>query len=148
MRGYFSLDNRWQSISECLIELDRFSGALKRIKGRSLGEFLADPDLQHRAERNLHGALEASMTIGCLLIAATGAELPNNYEELFDRLAEESIISRDVALRLRHLEEFHNILIHGRIDNWQKVYEQLDEVTDFENFAVEIRGYLKGKMAA
>lgn len=130
---------------EHLNEIDQFTKALALIKENSLENFLADKDLRKRAERNFHGALESAMAVGSLLIVNSRGELPNNYEAIFDVLGSRRIISLDLAERLRKLEDFHNILIHGKIENWQKVFDQLERVEDFKEFVRQVRDYISGK---
>lgn len=127
---------------EHLNEMEQFTKALLKLEECTLEDFLADRYLQSRAERNLHGALESAMAVGGRLVVASGGVLPNNYEELFDVLEEKKIISEELARRLRRLEDFHNILIHGRIENWEEVYQHLERTDDFLAFVKQVREYV------
>ena len=129
-------------VNEHLEELERFNGVLVKLKGYSLEDFLADKDIEAHAERSLHGALEAAMSIGEELITVSGGKLPVTYEAVFNMLGDREIIATDLAKRLRRLEDFHNILIHGQIENWEDVYDQLGRADDFQEFVREIRDYL------
>ncbi len=143
MRGHINKDNSLNRINTQLRELDRFTEALVLIEDCSLEDFLADDELQRLAERNLHGALEAAMTTCSLLTVTAGHGLPNTYEGLFRQLAKEGIINNALADGLETLEEFHNILTHGKIKNWNIVYDQLSNQNYFRNFTRQVRSYLR-----
>lgn len=143
MRGSVNKGDYLKRINLHMRELARFTEALVLIEDCSVEDFLADGELQQLAERNLHGGLEAAMTISGLLTVESGKELPNNYEGLFRKVANAGIITDEVADGLETLEEFHNILTHGKIRNWNVVYDQLSNQNYFREFSRQVRNYLR-----
>jgi len=143
LRGSVDKDDSLKRINLQLRELARFTEALVLIEDCSMEDFLADNELQRLAERNLHGGLEAAMTISELLTVKSGNDLPNNYEGLFRKVANAGIITNELADGLETLEEFHNILTHGKIKNWNIVYDQLSKQNYFRDFSRQIRNYIQ-----
>jgi len=71
--------------------------------------------------------------------------LPNEEDNVFEKLAENNIISEDMAEKLVQMKSFRNILLHryGEINN-KLAYENISTNNkDFLEFKKEILEFLK-----
>lgn len=123
-------------ISSRLKKLEKCVQKLRTVATVDKKKFLKDEDLQDKAERNLHIAIECCLDIGNHIISALGFRTPKDYEDIFQILGEEKIIPREFSQSLRGIGGFRNILVHDYLDvDLSKVYDHLQKLKDFNRFA-------------
>ena len=101
--------------------------------------------LRRAVERSLQVAVEVCLDIGRRIIALEGFRYPENNQDVFQILAEESIVPPDLSPTLREMGRFRNLIVHdyAQIDN-ARVYGILKKrLGDFDAFAEAIRAYLE-----
>lgn len=96
-------------------------------------------------ERLLQLAIQTVIDICNIVVSGLDLGLPSEENDLFDKLADEGVISEDTKNNLYEMRGFRNILVHeyATVDN-QLVFETAQESTeDFRKFASEIKDKLK-----
>ncbi|MCP5265240.1 MAG: DUF86 domain-containing protein [Burkholderiaceae bacterium] len=118
-----------------LRELSRRLDRLAFRRPASLAQLQADEDLQDIVTRNLELAVQSAIDIAMHLCAAHG-EVPTSGADAFTRLANQKLISRAQAQRLRRSVGFRNVLAHEYVAlDWTVVMHALDEgVADLSSF--------------
>lgn len=131
------INSRLKKLEKCVQKL-KLAAAVNKEK------FLADEDLQDRVERNFHIAIECCLDIGNHIIAASGFRAPKNYGDVFKVLGEEKILPKEFSETLGELAGFRNILVHDYLEiDLDKVYENLQELEDFDRFAKHTSEFLE-----
>ena len=105
-----------------LVDDEIIRSRLERLRGylRILGElqrytaeeFSADPIIHGAAERYLQLSIESLLDIGSHLIADAGYRAPETYAGIFDVLAEQGIIPRELHRELEGMAGFRALLVH------------------------------------
>lgn len=85
---------------------------LREVEKFELDRFTSDPFIHGTAERYLHLSIECLLDIGNHIIADRGYRKPESYAEVFDILAEEKVISRELLQELAGMAAFRNVLVH------------------------------------
>jgi len=133
-----------QRLGECLDKLRKISQPI------DFDTYRRDSLIQDITERNLEVAIQAVLDIGNHIIAASGWRSPDRYADILDILAEQGVVPEALALDLRGMAQFRNILVHEylRIDQ-RTVYDILQtKVDQFEQFACYVVGWLEEQNAA
>ena len=73
--------------------------------------------------------------------------LPEEEENVFDKLREKEIISEKVYQKLKEMKRFRNVLIHHhkKIENSKVYFNARNNSSDFREFKKEILSFLKKK---
>jgi uncharacterized protein YutE (UPF0331/DUF86 family) len=108
-------------------------------------EFLTNRDAQHLADRHFQIGLQCLLDIGAHIIAELGAKPPEELEGILPTLANEGVISREVADRLKGAGKFRNLLVHEYIDidyaiEWDHLQNDLDKLAEC---ARQLRDYVE-----
>ena len=108
--------------------LHEYLHILDEIQEYSREEFLANRLIQGAAERYLHLSIEILLDLGNHMISDRGLRKPETYAEVFQILAEERVISKELLSKLEGMAAFRNLLVHDylRID-LARVYELIKE---------------------
>lgn len=110
-------------------------------------EDLAKRDPGYLVERSMQLALEAVLDIGRNIIAIERLPKPSNSTAIFDILAEGSILSESLAEKIKGMAGARNILVHGYLTiDYNSLFQNLRKLSDFEEFAIEIKDYLKSRL--
>lgn len=127
-----------------LRKLDELAGHLREIGDRPRSEFLSDPVLQAAAERQLQVAIQTVLDLGAHVLSERGIVDWEEYREVPERLAEEGILSGELAAGLAEAAGQRNILVHLYMDvDPELVHETLTEDLDaLTAFAERIEGLL------
>ena len=107
--------------------------------------YLDDKMLRRAVERALQVAVEACLDIGRRLIALEGFRYPEDNKDVFQVLAEEGVVSKELLPRLLDMASFRNLIVHDyvRIDD-ARVYAILKKcLGDFDEYARAIGAYLE-----
>jgi len=130
-----------------LIKIDQMKGYLTELE-KVLPETYEDYktiEKRRSTERLLQLSIEAVIDICNLVVSGLDLGLPSKESDLFDKLANEGIISEETKNTLYEMRGFRNILVHeyATVDN-QLVFETAQDSTeDFRKFTSEIKYRLK-----
>jgi uncharacterized protein YutE (UPF0331/DUF86 family) len=121
-----------------LAKIDELGTYLNEIKGIAPGSFKEYQKIEKKraCERLLQVSIEVVIDISHLLVSGLRLGLPAEEDDLFSKLLEAHIISREMREKLREMKGFRNILVHeyARVDD-ELVYESVREkLGDFEAF--------------
>lgn len=134
-----------QRIEDKIIEIEKFLEELGSVLPENYEEYETDFKLRAIGERYFEKIIEAVVDTAFFVIKEKNLKQPEEDKQAFDILAEEKIISFDLASRLKDAKGMRNILAHeyGRIDN-ELVFHSLAEelIPDVQEF-IEIIGKLK-----
>lgn len=98
-------------------------------------------------ERLFQVALEVVLDIGRMIISIENLPRPESNDEIFQILAKAKIVSNDFAKRAFGMGRFRNILVHGyMVVEEEKVFENLQKLNLFKEFAEFVSRYLKEKI--
>jgi uncharacterized protein YutE (UPF0331/DUF86 family) len=98
---------------------ERYLADVRRFRDEAGRErFLADRGEQYKVEFPLQQVIQVAMDLAAHVMADSPGLRPNTLAELFDGLAERSLIDRSLATRLSGMARFRNLLVHryGDID--------------------------------
>jgi len=114
------------------------------VQQYNLDRFKEDPFIHGTAERYLHLSIECLLDIGNHLISDRGYRKPATYGEIPEILAEEGVISQDLAVRMAGMAAFRNILVHDYLTlDLEKIYKVVGErMKDLEELAGIYSGLL------
>lgn len=130
-----------------LIKIDQMKGYLTELE-KVLPETYEDYktiEKRRSTERLLQLSIEAVIDICNLVVSGLDLGLPSEESDLFDKLANEGIISEETKNTLYEMRGFRNILVHeyATVDN-ELVFETAQDSTeDFRKFTSEIKDKLK-----
>jgi uncharacterized protein YutE (UPF0331/DUF86 family) len=128
-----------------LKKLDEYQKSLLRFKNIKLDKYLYDDDVQTIVERKVQLSIQTCIDIANYIIAREGLRIPDEEENIFLVLAQESFINHDLGQRMKGMVNFRNILVHEylEIDN-ELVHRHLTRnLADFDQFAKSIIDYLE-----
>ena len=120
-----------------LEKLNAYLQTLNAVQQYDLVRFMEDPFIHGTAERYLHLSIECLLDIGNHLISDRGYRKPATYGEIPEILAEQGVISQDLAARMAGMAAFRNILVHDYLKlDLEKVYKVIQEhMKDLEELA-------------
>ena len=127
-------------INEKLDSLGRCLARLSQKRPATLSQLQDDIDLQDIIAINMERAVQLCVDIASLLLANTHCPPPQTMSDGFRQLANEAIISQDLASQLIKAVGFRNLAVHAydTID-WSIVYSLLDDdLADLRAFGAKI----------
>ncbi len=95
-----------------LAKLEQLLQDLRRLAKLDRATFLADRGVQAQAERWLHLAAECAIDLSNHLIADRGWRTPTTNRETFQVLAENEVLTPELATRMEGWAGLRNILVH------------------------------------
>ena len=127
-----------------LERLREYLKTLRAVEEFDLERFKNDPFIHGAAERYLHLAIECLLDIGNHIIADRGFRKPETYGEVFEILAEESVISPELMGELAGMAAFRNVLVHDYLKlDMERVHRVIrDKLKVFEALAKIYAGFL------
>ncbi len=128
-------------------KIESLRRCLKRVEQRcpqSPEELLNDIDAQDVITLNLARAVQLCVDIALHVLASSDQLVPQTMADAFTSLAEEGVISADLADKMRKSVGFRNIAIHQYEKiNWSIVYSiATDRISDFKAYARAISALL------
>jgi uncharacterized protein YutE (UPF0331/DUF86 family) len=96
----------------CIRELSDTLDDWERYQGIPLEQFRSDRDTRNMVLHAMLVSIQSSIDIATEIIGMKGLRRPASYRETFGILAEEGILSPDLARPLSDLAGFRNILVH------------------------------------
>lgn len=128
-------------------KLDLLQRCLARIEARCpvlLEDLLTDLDAQDVVVLNLSRAVQISVDMALMVLAAKQAPSPDTMGKAFEALAQLNIISEALSMRLRKAVGFRNLAVHSYdAIRWEIVFAIAREhLNDFRDFAKHIRQHV------
>lgn len=121
--------------------VERLLERLSHIEAAGREAFLADERVQLEAERGLQVSIQACIDSGAHLVAGLGLGAPEDYGDVFERLARAGGLPRELADRLKEAARQRNLLVHLYLDiDPELVWKSLEEagvLRDFMSWAVD-----------
>ena len=122
---------------------------LDEIAVLDFAEFSEDPYKFNTAERQLQVAIQAALDIGQHVLAHLGVDTPQDYADIFAKLAEIKLLPEDLAAQLVKMARFRNILVHLYLQvRLDIVYDiLLNNLGDLDEFAAYITQFMQKQEA-
>ena len=129
------VDQKLESLRRCLLRIESKCPVDAAV-------LAADFDLQDIVALNLSRAVQLSVDIGAHVIARMDVPPPGTMGQTFDLLAQEGVLSSELASGLKKSVGFRNIAIHNYDSiNWLIVHNivknHLGEFSEFAKAIVE-----------
>lgn len=130
-----------------LASLSEYVRDLREIEPQSYQEFEANKMLRRYAERMLHMAIEAAITIGVRVLTEEDFRSPENYHDVFVVLGEHGILPRRLVRALTDLVELRNLLVYEPdVMDDTMVYGALKRrLGVFAEFIARVEAYRRGE---
>jgi uncharacterized protein YutE (UPF0331/DUF86 family) len=109
---------------------------LRQHAGVTKEAFLQDADLQDIVLHNLQLAIQACIDLGAHIVSDEGWGSPGSFSEVFRKLEEHGVISKELSEHLVEMVGFRNRIVHGYEDvDLSIVYEVWKQrIGDIEEF--------------
>lgn len=131
-------------IKDKIKEIETYLTELLSIIPKDFQDYIADLKTKAACERYSEKIIGAVVDLAFLIIKEKGLKVPEEDKEAFDILAEEKIISEDLATKLKDAKGMRNIISHqyGNIDDeiiFESITKELErDVREFlENMKVD-----------
>lgn len=123
-----------------LERLEEYVKSLKEHQKVTQDELENSDVLLTYVERKLQLAAQVCIDLGNHLISYFGFETPKDYKEIFEILAKEGVISKDLCSNMKKIAGFRNILVHDYLSiDIGKVADVLHRgLDDFDSFSTAI----------
>ena len=124
------VEQKLESLRRCLLRIETKCPS-------DAATLAADIDLQDIVSLNLSRAVQISVDIGAHLIAGMEVSPPDSMVQTFDLLAQEGVLSNELASSLKKAVGFRNIAVHNYESiNWNIVHSIVKyHLADFSEFA-------------
>ncbi len=124
------IDQKLESLRRCLLRIQEKFPA-------DAAELQSNFDLQDIIALNLSRAVQLTVDIGSHIISTMNMPAPETMGQTFEILAQQQVLSANVADQLKKSVGFRNIAVHNyEAINWQIVHSIVDEhLEDFTSFA-------------
>lgn len=125
--------------------VEEYSEQLGDHLPHSYKEYNTNIEKQRFAERTLQLLIEICIDIGYIIVKELKIGLPDDEENVFDKLKEKSIVSEEMYEKLREMKKFRNVLIHRykTINNYIVYENAAKKRDDFAEFKREILSFLR-----
>lgn len=110
-------------------------------------EYLQDLVRRRACEKTVESAIESLIDVSAMIVSIEQLGLPADEKSIFDMLVKKTILSKEVAEKLKDMKGFRNILIHRYADvDDEQVHHYLTAcLNDFDEFEKEVKTYMKRK---
>ena len=125
-------------------ELNKYLEELEKIRPLDFEEYRKSIEKKRSCERLLQISVESVIDTCSIIVSNLKLGVPYDEDVLFEKLEQKGIISKQMRNKLKDMKGFRNILVHkyGEVND-EKVFENLDELEDFEQFKEEILNFLR-----
>jgi len=123
-----------------LDELNQYLSELKEIKTSSIDEYINSIEKKRACERLIQISIETVIDICNILVSGLKLGLPFDEEDIFIKLENKKLISKETSKMLREMKGFRNILVHnyGDVDD-ELVFKMISKkLGDFDKFRKEV----------
>ncbi len=127
-------------------QIDLHLEEIEKIKPSDYNEYKNSIEKKRACERLLQISIEIIIEIAYIIVSNLKLGVPSDEDVLFEKLREKKIISKEIFTIIKEMKGFRNILVHkyGEVED-EKVFENLDNLEDFEKFKQEILKFLKNQ---
>ena len=130
-------------------QMKKYVDFLKSHKDSSVSMLRSNYMLRSAIERNFQLAIESALDVGEMIISLENFKRPEDYRGVIEILGEEGIIPKDFAKRFASAAGVRNILVHMYAEvDLNELYNRLQELDDFDAYAIAIGKYLMRKEAS
>ncbi|MCW5853567.1 MAG: DUF86 domain-containing protein [Anaerolineae bacterium] len=121
--------------------------ALRQYRKLTYEQFSRDRTISRAAERYFQLAIQAALDIGAVILSEEGVKVPEEYRDIFPRLADIGVLPPEFASKLVGMAKFRNVLVHLYLQvDPALVYHYLQhDLGDLERFAQYVGEYLHNK---
>lgn len=125
-------------------ELDGYLRELKEILPSTFEEY-QKIEKKRSCERLLQLSIECVIDVCRLYVTGLRLGLPSEENDLFEKMLKKKLLSQPMALLLKEMRGFRNILIHeyASLDDHLVFEKARMRLGDFEKFKQEIKNLLK-----
>lgn len=118
-------------VKDKIKEIEDYLSELVEIVPRRFQDYTQDLKTKAACERYFEKIIEATIDLAFLVIKDKGLRVPEEDKEAFDILAEERLISKELAERLKDAKGMRNIIAHE--------YGKIDDRIIFESITKELK---------
>jgi len=106
-------------INDKIREIEDYLSELEEIMPKSFHEYKTDLKTKAACERYFEKIIEAVIDLAFLIIKDKGYKIPEEDKDAFDILAQEKIISQELAVKFKEAKGMRNIIAHqyGKTDD-------------------------------
>lgn len=132
-----------------IAKIREYANLLARLLQVSKREFVQEPAYYLQAERLLEVMIQAMLDIGNHLIAGLLLKKPQDYRQVFDILAQNGILPKELLSRVRALVGLRNLLVHEYFEiDHERLYDEAKAgLADFERFCEAVVRFLQSREA-
>lgn len=133
------------AVENRLNEIQKRRVLLENYVGMDSSTFCLNFDDHELALRHLQVAIEACVDVAKIIISSNGFKKPLDIKNYFDSLAEEKIIGKGLAEKLKSAVGFRNIVVHSYLDiDMEKAYAFIhNDLLDLDLYVEAVYQYLK-----
>jgi len=115
-----------------ITELENYLNELAGFVPKDFKEYLQDMKTKAACERYFEKIIEAAVDLAFIIIKDKGLKVPEDDKESFDVLADDEIITHDLATRLKDAKGMRNIIAHqyGTVDDEIVFHSITEELTN------------------
>lgn len=133
-------------VKDKIKEIEDYLSELVEIIPKRFQDYTHDLKTKAACERYFEKIIEAAIDLAFLVIKDKGSRIPEEDKEAFDILAEERLISKELAERLKDAKGMRNIIAHeyGKIDDrivFKSITEELKR--DTKEFIENVKNKLE-----
>ena len=108
-------------INDKIREIEDYLSELEEIMPKNFHEYKTDLKTKAAFERYFEKIIEAVIDLAFLIIKDKGYKIPEEDKEAFDILAQENIISQELATKFKEAKGMRNIITH----EYGKIHDEL-----------------------
>ena len=110
-------------------------------------ELRSDPGRLLAIEHALQTMIQSVLDIGSHILVSMGYNRLDTYADVFNRMAEASILDPEFARSIRGMAGLRNLLVHeyAEIDEARILEYARQRLSDFEEFESQVRRFLKAR---
>jgi len=136
-----------EKIARYIGQLKLYLNQISELKEVNKRDFISNWRVHDLAERKLHQAIEAFLSIGEMLISEFNFRKPDSYADIPRILEENGVIPSELSERLIDLAKLRNVLVQEYINlDHERVYERMQKDTlTIEEFIDHVKRFLSTK---
>ena len=128
-----------------LDKIENYLSQIEEIRPRNIEDYTKSIKDRMACERLLQISVENVLDICNMIVSELKLGLPSDEDDVFAKIENKKIITKDMKNKLIKMKGVRNILVHryGEIED-EKIFEVLSEnLEDFEKFKREIIKFIK-----
>ena len=127
-------------IKNKMSDIQGYFGELKPIVDLDIKDILQDNMKVHTTERLFQLIVDTSIDINTHIISESNFQTPEDYQSTFITLAENKILSMDLAIKIAPSVGLRNLVVHkyGKVDMKKMMESIKNEMGDYVAYLKEI----------